>query len=162
MRQGGDRGGDLYSGRGKSYAFSWKKKPEKSLFKDTSVPARVYQQRAVTLAHTLAHTHTHIPGTSLPAFNPPCFCCCHSKDTFHHPCPNQTQLLFLERRTTRDAAGPTSGLLFFSFFFLPFPKAHVIFFYVLQSWGLFVFSKPRAPIPASAKNLTGNNPCAQK
>lgn len=66
-------------------------------------------------------------------------------------------------RKTRDAAGPTSGFSFFLFFTLLSLFLMVFFFHALQSRGLFVcFSKARVPIPASVRNLTGNNPCAQK
>lgn len=60
MRQGGGGGGTFTQGEASlSLMPSAGKNPEKSLFKDTSVPARVYRQRAVTLAHTRVHTHTH-------------------------------------------------------------------------------------------------------
>ena len=61
MRQGGDRGGNLYSGRGKSlsYTFSWKKTPEKSLFKDTCACQSLSAEGSDTRTHTRAHTHTH-------------------------------------------------------------------------------------------------------
>lgn len=65
-------------------------------------------------------------------------------------------------RKTRDAAGPTSGFSFFLFFYVTFSISHG-FFSTLFKAGvcLFVF-KARVPIPASVRNLTGNNPCAQK
>lgn len=58
---------------------------------------------------------------------------------------------------------PDVWLFFFSFFHVTFSISHGFFFFPRSSKPGFVcFSKARVPIPASVRNLTGNNPCAQK
>lgn len=113
---------------------------KKSLLEDVCACQSI-RQRAVPLPHSCTPAQPHALHITASPSSP----CCHRsprKATFQQPLAEPSALISgLGRRlATRDAAGLTSGLIFYYFlFFFPFPQAHVIFFYALQSRGLFGF-----------------------